>query len=255
MKGTRVSGPDPEVVIVTGGAKGIGLAYVRGLAAAGYRVVVADLNDPADVVAELQSTGAEALGVRVDVSDGAATDAMARATLDAYGRIDALVNNAGYFTAIVKQDFDAISVEEWELAHRVNVIGTWQCIKAVVPAMRAQGGGKIINTSSMTVPSGVPGFLHYVASKGAVVALTRALARELGGDNITVNTISPDYIPHDAGYAGRQPEMADFISAQRCLRRDQVPEDMVGTLLYLVGHGSDFVTGQDLWANGGRLFH
>jgi 3-oxoacyl-[acyl-carrier protein] reductase len=189
------------------------------------------------------------------VSDPAATEAMAARTLVRHGRIDALVNNAGYFTQIVKQDFDAIPLADWETALRVNVIGSWLCAKAVVPAMRRQGGGKIVNTSSMTVPSGVPGFLHYVASKAAVVGMTRALARELGPDGITVNTISPDYIPHDADYAGRQPEMAGFISAQRCLRRDQVPEDMVGTLLYLVGHGSDFVTGQDLWVNGGRLFH
>jgi 3-oxoacyl-[acyl-carrier protein] reductase len=248
--------PTPrDVVIVTGGAKGIGLAYVRGLAAAGYRVVVADLNDPSAVVEELSRDGADVLGVQVDVADEAATQAMADRVLERYGRVDALVNNAGYFTAIVKQDFDAISLEEWELAYRVNATGTWLCTKAVVPAMRRQGRGKIINTSSMTVPSGVPGFLHYVASKGAVVAMTRALARELGPSGITVNTISPDYIPHDESYAGRQPEMADFISSQRCLRRDQVPEDMVGTLLYLVGRGSDFVTGQDHWVNGGRLFH
>jgi 3-oxoacyl-[acyl-carrier protein] reductase len=245
----------PNVVIVTGGAKGIGLAYVRALAAEGHAVVVADLSDPAEVVDELVRDGHDALGVQVDVADPASTEAMAAQTLERYGRIDALVNNAGYFTAIVKQDFDAIPLDEWELAYRVNVIGSWLCAKAVVPAMKRQGAGKIVNTSSMTVPSGVPGFLHYVASKSAVVGMTRALARELGPFDITVNTISPDYIPHDADYAGRQPEMAGFISSQRCLRRDQEPEDMVGTLLYLVGRGSDFVTGQDFWVNGGRLFH
>lgn len=250
-----MSGKNGEVVIVTGGAKGIGLSYVRGLSGAGYSVVVADLNDPAETVEELASGGAEVLGVTVDISDPEATEAMAAQTLERFGRIDALVNNAGYFTAIVKTAFDDLTVEEWDLAYRVNVVGSWLCTKAVVPAMKEQGGGKIVNTASMTVPSGVPGFLHYVASKSAIVGMTRALARELGEWNITVNTISPDYIPHDADYSGRQPEMAGFISNQRCLKRDQVPEDMVGTLMYLVSHGADFVTGQDLWVNGGRLFH
>jgi 3-oxoacyl-[acyl-carrier protein] reductase len=121
--------------------------------------------------------------------------------------------------------------------------------------MKRQRSGKIVNTSSATVASGVPGFLHYVASKAAIVGLTRALARELGEWGITVNTVSPDYIPHDPGYHARQREMAGFIRDQRCLKRDATPEDVVGTILYLAGHGSDFVTGQDLWVNGGRLFH
>ena len=243
-----------EVVVVTGGAKGIGLAYARGLARAGYDVVVADRSDSSEVVAELENAGTAALGVRVDVGDRESTEAMARTVLERFGRIDALVNNAGYFTQIVKQPFDEISVEEWDHAFAVNVRGSWLCARAVAPAMKAARYGKIVNTSSMTVPSGIPGFLHYVSSKAAIVGLTRALARELGEYNIAVNTITPDYIPHDPQYAGRQPEMASFIAQQRCFRRDQVPEDMVGTLLYLVGHGSDFVTGQNIWVNGGRLF-
>lgn len=244
-----------EVVIVTGGAKGIGLSYVRGLVAHGYSVVVADLSDPGEVVDELRRSGGDALGIQVDITDPEATEEMGRRTLERFQRIDALVNNAGYFTSIVKMDFDQIPIEDWEIAYRTNVIGSWLCTKAVVPAMKERGAGKIVNTASMTVPSGVPGFLHYVASKSAIVGMTRALARELGQWNITVNTISPDYIPHDPDYSARQPEMAGFISNQRCLKRDQSTDDMVGTLLYLVGHGSDFVTGQDLWVNGGRLFH
>jgi NAD(P)-dependent dehydrogenase (short-subunit alcohol dehydrogenase family) len=124
-----------------------------------------------------------------------------------------------------------------------------------VPAMRAAGGGRIINTSSMTVPSGIPHFLHYVASKAAIVGLTRSLARELGDDNIAVNTISPDYVPHDPGYAGRQPEMAAIIANQRCFKRDETPEDLVGTILFLAGPGSAFITGQNFYVNGGRLFN
>jgi 3-oxoacyl-[acyl-carrier protein] reductase len=234
-----------EVVIVTGGARGLGAAYVRGLKGAGYSVVVADLNgsDEGDFY------------VRVDVSDPHSCDAMARAVLDRFGRVDVLVNNAGYFTEIVKKPFQELTVEEWDHCFAVNVRGTWLSTRAVVPAMKERRYGKIVNTSSMTVPSGIPGFLHYVASKAAIVGLTRALARELGEWNICVNTVTPDYIPHDEEYAARQPEMATVIVQQRAFKRDQVPEDMVGTVLYLAGHGSDFVTGQNLWVNGGRLFN
>ena len=243
-----------EVAIVTGGAGAIGQAYARALAGAGYAVVIADLADAGDLVAELRAGGAQALAVAVDVADRDATEAMAATAVEHFGRIDVLVNNAGYFTAIHKQAFDEISVEEWDLAFAVNVRGSWLCARAVAPTMKAQRSGKIVNTSSMTVPSGIPLFLHYVASKAAIVGLTRALARELGEHGIAVNTISPDYIPHDAEYAGRQPEMAAVLARQRCFRRDSVPEDLVGTLLYLAGHGSDFVTGQNLYVNGGRLF-
>ena len=234
-----------EAVIVTGGARGLGAAYVRGLKDAGYTVVVADLNesDEGD------------LYVRVDVSDPDSCDAMARTVLERFGRVDVLVNNAGYFTQIVKKPFDELTVEEWDHCFAVNVRGTWLATRAVVPAMKERRYGKIVNTSSMTVPSGIPGFLHYVSSKAAIVGFTRALARELGEWNICVNTITPDYIPHDEEYAARQPKMAAVIAQQRAFKRDQVPDDMVGTILYLAGHGSDFVTGQNLWVNGGRLFN
>ena len=234
-----------EVAIVTGGARGLGLAYVDGLRAAGYRVVVADLaaSDAGDLVVE------------VDVSDRASCEAMAAATLERFGRIDVLINNAAYFTQIHKKPFEELTDEEWDRCFAVNVRGTWLATRAVAPAMKERRYGKIVNTSSMTVPSGIPGFLHYVASKSAIVGLTRALARELGEWGICVNTISPDYVPHDAEYAARQPRMAELLAQQRAFKRDAVPEDLVGTILYLAGHGSDFVTGQDLWVNGGRLFH
>jgi 3-oxoacyl-[acyl-carrier protein] reductase len=244
-----------EVVVVTGAARGLGRAYALGLAGEGYAVVVADLADPEPVVDEIESAGGTALGVGVDVADPDSARELADRTLERFGRIDVLVNNAGYMTAIVKQPFEDISPQEWDHCMAVNVRGTWLCCRAVVPAMKRQRSGKIVNTSSATVPSGVPGFLHYVSSKAAIVGLTRALARELGEWSICVNTISPDYIPHDPGYDARQPEMAGLIRGQRCLKRDATPEDVVGTILYLVGHGSDFVTGQDFWVNGGRLFH
>jgi 3-oxoacyl-[acyl-carrier protein] reductase len=243
-----------RVAIVTGGARGLGRAYVNGLAREGYAVAIADLLDASGAAAEIEGEGGRAMAVVCDVGDSAGPDAMAAAVLERFGRIDVLVNNAGYFTQIVKRPFDELTVEEWDEAYRVNVRGTWLCCKAVVPAMKAGGGGRIINTSSMTVPGGVPYFLHYVASKSAIVGLTRALARELGEHGIAVNTISPDYVPHDPDYAGRQPEMAALIAQQRCFKRDQVPEDLVGTILYLAGEGSAFVTGQNLYVNGGRLF-
>jgi 3-oxoacyl-[acyl-carrier protein] reductase len=243
-----VNGP---VAIVTGAAKGLGRTYAVALAAHGYRVVVADVSDPGPVVAEIDG---EALGLIVDVSEETQADEMARATLDRFGRVDVLVNNAAIFTSIAKKTFDELTVEEWDRMFAVNVRGTWLCCKAVAPAMKAERSGKIVNVSSMTVPSGIPLFLHYVSSKAAIVGLTRALARELGDWNIAVNTISPDYVPHDAAYDSRQPEMAGVIAAQRCFRRDMTPDDLVGTLLYLLGPGADFVTGQNLYVNGGRLF-
>ncbi len=242
------------VAVITGAAKGIGRAYALGLADAGYAVVVADIADPTPVVAEVEAAGGTALGVAVDVSDQASADAMAQATLDAFGRIDALVNNAAIFSSIRKKPFHELTVEEWDAVFAVNVRGSWLCACAVAPAMKERRYGKIVNVSSMTVPSGIPFFLHYVSSKAAIVGLTRALARELGEWNISVNTVSPDYIPHDPDYAGRQPEMAELMARQRAFKRDQVPEDMVGTVLYLVGRGSDFVTGQNIFVNGGRLF-
>jgi 3-oxoacyl-[acyl-carrier protein] reductase len=233
------------VAIVTGGARGLGLAYVEGLRREGYRVVVADLD----------ASDAGDLSLRVDVSDRVSCEAMAAGALERFGRIDVLVNNAAYFTQIVKKPFEELTDEEWDRCFAVNVRGTFLATRAVVPAMKERRYGKIVNTSSMTVPSGIPGFLHYVASKSAIVGLTRALARELGEWGICVNTISPDYVPHDAAYAARQPEMAELLARQRAFKRDAVPEDLVGTILYLAGPGSDFVTGQDLWVNGGRLFH
>jgi 3-oxoacyl-[acyl-carrier protein] reductase len=234
-----------EVAIVTGGARGLGLAYVDGLKGAGFDVVVADLSE----------SDAGDLFVEVDVRDPASTEAMAEAVVERFGRIDVLINNAGYFTQIVKKPFEELTVEEWDLAFAVNVRGTWLCCRAVAPTMKGRRSGKIVNTSSMTVPSGIPGFLHYVSSKSAIVGLTRALARELGDWGISVNTITPDYVPHDAEYAARQPEMAALIANQRAFKRDQVPDDLVGMILFLAGHGSDFVTGQDFWVNGGRLFN
>jgi 3-oxoacyl-[acyl-carrier protein] reductase len=244
-----------KVAIVTGAARGIGRAYSLGLAAEGARVVVADLAEPSETAAEVASTGAESLAVQVDVSDLASTEAMARSTHEAFGAIDVLVNNAAMYTTIKHAAFEDITVEDWDAAFAVNVRGPWLCARAVAPMMRRQRSGRIINISSMTVADGTPGFLHYVGTKAAVIGLTRSLARELGDDGIAVNTVTPDYIPHDKDYASRQPEwLDDWIISGRCFQRMQQPEDMVGAVLFLAGPWSGFITGQNIVVNGGRRF-
>jgi 3-oxoacyl-[acyl-carrier protein] reductase len=249
-----VSSPTQRVAIVTGAAGEFGSAYCRAFAEAGYSVVAGDVRPAEELVGELVASKARAIAVACDVSDQASTQALAQAALSAFGRIDVLVNNAAYFSQIVKQPFEQISQDEWDLAFAVNVRGAWLCSCAVVPAMREQGGGRIINTSSMTLHGVVvSGFAHYVATKGAIVALTRALARELGKDNIAVNTISPDYVEHEGPMFERQPEMVGFLAAQRSFQRPMAAADLVGTVLFLAGEGSSFITGQDIWVNGGRL--
>ncbi|HJU47670.1 MAG TPA: SDR family oxidoreductase, partial [Gaiellaceae bacterium] len=171
-----------------------------------------------------------------------------------FGRVDGLVNNAAFYSAIVKRPFEEIDDDEWSRVFDVNVRGTWLCTRAVAPAMRKQRRGKVVNVSSMTVPTAPPGFAHYITSKAAIVGLTRALARELGTDGICVNTLTPDYIAFDREYDNRQPEMAPTLAAQRIFAREQEPEDLIGALLFLLGSGSDFVTGQNIWVNGGRAF-
>jgi 3-oxoacyl-[acyl-carrier protein] reductase len=228
------------VVIVTGASGGLGRVYCRALGEAGYTVVGSDL------------TGSD---VDADVSDRASTEALARTVLERHGRIDALVNNAAVYSSIVKKPFEEIGDDEWDAVFAVNVRGAWLASRAVAPAMKRQGHGKIVNVSSMTVPTAPPGFAHYIASKAAIVGLTRALARELGPHGISVNTLTPDYVAFDREYDNRQPEMAPALAAQRAFARAVEPGDLVGTLLYLLGPGSDFVTGQDIWVNGGRAFH
>lgn len=231
-------------MIVTGAAGGLGQVYCRELTGAGYAVVGADL-------AECEGV---ALSVVTDVTSRESTEALAAATLERFEQVDGLVNNAAYYSAIVKRPFEEIDDEEWARVFDVNVRGAWLCTRAVAPAMRRRKRGKIVNVSSMTVPTAPPGFAHYITSKAAIVGLTRALARELGPDGICVNTLTPDYIAFDRDYDNRQPDLAPTLAAQRIFAREQAPEDMIGALLFLLGPGSDFVTGQNLWVNGGRAF-
>lgn len=242
------------VVIVTGSARGIGRVYAHGFAREGARVVVADILDPSQTVQEIQKTGGQAFGQRVDVSRADSAREMAEAARQRWGRIDVLVNNAALAADLPLRPFTEIPEEEWDRVMAVNVKGLWQTAKAVFPVMRAQGEGSIINIASNTIFKGATGFPHYVASKGAIVALTRSLAREMGEFGIRVNAVAPDYIPNEKNLQKYPQKDVDIIQS-RIFKRRQVPEDMVGTVLFLALKESEFMTGQLLVVNGGSFFY
>ncbi|HJR04540.1 MAG TPA: glucose 1-dehydrogenase [Methylomirabilota bacterium] len=244
-----------KVAVITGGAAGIGFAYAKRFLAEGARVVVADVADPAAAVDKLDAAG-RALGVRTDVSDAASVRATVETALTRFGRIDVLVNNAAVFATLKPQPFDEIPEAEWDRVMAVNVKGVWNCARAVVPAMRAQGGGRIVNVASAIVAKGTAMLMHYVTSKGAVVAMTRALARELGPDRITVNAVAPGLILSDTVQAN--PDITAFqasaVMQARSLRRDAFPDDVEGTVVFLASDDSAFMSGQTLIVDGGSVF-
>lgn len=244
-----------KVAVITGGAAGIGFAYARRFLAEGARVVVADIADPGAAVDKLDRAG-RALGVRTDVSDATSVHAMVEAARARFGRIDILVNNAAVFATLTPQRFDEIPEAEWDRVMAVNVKGVWNCARAVVPAMRAQGGGRIVNVASAIVAKGTALLMHYVTSKGAVVAMTRALARELGPDRITVNAVAPGLILSDSVQAN--PDITAFqeaaVTQARSLKRDAFPDDVEGTVVFLASDDSAFMSGQTLIVDGGSVF-
>jgi len=247
-----------KVIIVTGGGVGIGRAYCQGVAKEGATVVVADIQDAeANKVADgINKDGGKALAVAVDVTSEEKTRAMAETALTHFGRIDVLVNNAGLYSALKKKSFMEIGAEEWDRVMAVNIKGLFLCVKAVYPAMKKQGKGKIINISSGTVLSGTPLFLHYVSSKAGVVGFTRALAREVGSDNICVNSIMPGLTISGPNQEGvMTPEQLADRRKRRCFQRDQYPEDLVGTVIFLSSDDSDFITGQSIGVDGGMNMH
>ncbi len=246
-----------KVAIVTGAAQGIGAAFAHGLAREGAKVVIADWNDgTATADAIIRANGA-ALYVKTDVSSAKDVRAMVAATIEKFGAVDILVNNAGLFAKIGAKKFMDISSEEFDQVMAVNVRGPFECAKAVSAAMIKQGSGKIVNIASSTVFKGVPNLLHYVSSKGAVVAMTRCLARELGDYNITVNAIAPG-LTMSEGVLGQPDYTQGYIEsnmAGRALKRKQIPEDLVGAMLFLSCSDSDFMTGQTLAVDGGNVMH
>jgi NAD(P)-dependent dehydrogenase (short-subunit alcohol dehydrogenase family) len=248
-----MSALEGKVAIVTGGAKGIGEAIARGLAAEGARIVVADLAGAEEAAATYEG----GVGITVDVSSEEDVARMVAETVEQCGRVDILVNNAGLYASLAMRSFDQIPVDEWRQVMDVNVLSMFLTCRAVVPHMREQGGGRIVNISSGTPFRGVPFLLHYVTSKGAIVALTRALAKELGGDDILVNCVAPGFTM-SAGVR-EHPEVIEALQqvsvSARTLRRDQEPEDVVGAVVFLAGPGSTFITGQTMVIDGGQYFH
>jgi NAD(P)-dependent dehydrogenase (short-subunit alcohol dehydrogenase family) len=244
---------DGKVAIVTGAAQGIGRAIAEGLAAEGARIVVVDLVG-AEEAAKSFSDG---VGITADVSNEADVQRLADETVESCGSIDILINNAGLYASLEMRSFEQIPLDEWRRVMDVNVASMFLTCRAIVPVMRANGGGKIVNISSGTPFRGVPFLLHYVTSKGAIVALTRALAKEVGKDNVLVNCVAPGFTM-SAGVQSH-PEVVeklrDVSVSARILQRDQTPEDVVGAVVYLSGPGSDFVTGQTIVIDGGQTFH
>ncbi len=238
-----------KVVIVTGAARNIGQVYAVGLAKEGAKVVAADVLDCAETVKLVEAAGGEALGLQVDVSNEDDTRRMAAATKQRFGRIDGLVNNAAIFGGLELKMFYDITREEWDRLMAVNLRGVFNCCVAVFPYMREQTYGRIVNIGSNTVYRGVIGFLHYVTAKGGVLGLTRALAREVGPFGINVNCVAPDYVPHKDNDRGEQHDLN--IQKQRAIQRTERPEDLVGTIVFLLSPDADFITGQTILVNGG----
>jgi NAD(P)-dependent dehydrogenase (short-subunit alcohol dehydrogenase family) len=235
---------DGKVAIVTGGAQGIGAAIARGLEGDGAEVVIVDLEPPEG-------------GIQADVASEEDVERMVGQALERNGRIDILVNNAGLYASLEMRAFTEIPLEEWNRVMEVNVASMFLTCRAIVPVMREQGGGKIVNISSGTPFRGVPFLLHYVTSKGAIVALTRALAKELGKDSIHVNCVAPGFTMSEG--VESHPEviekLRDVSIASRTIQRDQVPEDVVGAVVFLCTPAADFITGQTMVIDGGQYFH
>jgi NAD(P)-dependent dehydrogenase (short-subunit alcohol dehydrogenase family) len=244
---------DGQVAVVTGAARGIGNAIAKGLAAEGAQIVVADVNRADEAAAEFE----DGVGLTVDVADEAQVERMARDVVERCGRIDILVNNAGLYASLPMRPFTEIPVDEWRRVMDVNVLSMFLTCRAVVPQMREQGGGRIVNISSGTPFRGVPFLLHYVTSKGAIVALTRSLAKELGQDDVLVNCVAPGFTMSDG--VREHPEVIEALGevsiAARTLKRDQQPDDVVGAVVFLCGPGAAFVTGQTIVIDGGQYFH
>jgi len=242
-----------KVALVTGASQGIGRAIADGLAQAGARIAVADLRG-ADEAAAAYTDG---VGFTVDVSREDDVKRLVQEVVEQCGGIDILVNNAGLYASLEMRPFEQIPLDEWRRVMDVNVASMFLMCREVVPVMRGRGGGKIVNISSGTPFRGVPFLLHYVTSKGAIVALTRALAKELGKDNVFVNCVAPGFTM-SAGVEAH-PEVVeklrDVSVAARTLQRDQLPEDVVGAVVFLCGPGADFVTGQTMVIDGGQYFH
>jgi len=247
-----------RTAIVTGGAKGIGRHYSHALAAEGARVMIADIAEGRDVADEIAAKyGTNSVASRVaDVSDEGAVKALVAATVERFGKIDVLVNNAALFAPLQETKCTEIDAALWDQVMAVNLRGPFLMVKHVAPHMQAQGYGKIINIGSGTAYRGIPWMLHYVTSKGGIVAMTRALSRELGEHGIRVNTLAPGFTLSDTVVAenpGHVHTARERAVQSRSLHRDEHPQDLIGALVFLASADSDFVTGQTIAVDGGNV--
>jgi 3-oxoacyl-[acyl-carrier protein] reductase len=254
-----IEGLKDKVVVVTGGAHGIGKAYCRGFARAGARVAIADIDKAGAESAGTeirQDIGAAAVALHTDVSNEAATKEMAARTLERFGRIDVLINNAAVFSVVPmnRGRIETIDPEEWDRLMAVNLRGLFLCCRAVLPAMRKQKAGKIVTIASGTVFAGAPGRIHYVTSKAAIIGFTRTLAREIGDDNINVNCLAPGNTLSEENPTEQMIKFRASSVRLRSLKRMQMPQDVVGAMLFLASPLSDFMTGQTINVDGGISF-
>jgi len=245
-----------KVIIITGGGQGIGKVYAEKLAEEGAKIVIAEMNEEKGMaVAErINTRGRTAVALKTDVTDEASTQAMARDAVKKFGRIDVLVNNAAAFSTLGTKPFQDISVKEWDMVMAVNLRGPFLCVQAVASIMKEQKKGKIINTSSDSWNVGRSGYLHYITSKAGTVGMTNGLAKELGDWNINVNAVSYAGIKTEIERATYTAEHSDFLTSQQAIKRRGVPEELVGTLIFLASEDSDFLTGQTIHVNGGLTF-
>lgn len=248
---------DGRSVLVTGAASGIGRAIALELAAQGAQVAAADIWSPELTVEKIRSADGKAVGIAADVSQPGQVKAMVAACISKLGGLDGLVNNAGIYSTLLPRPFEQIDLEEWRQLFEVNVFGVMSCCQAVVPHMKANGGGRIVNIISGTPFKGIPFMLHYVSSKGAVLGMTRSLARELGPSNILVNGVAPGFTLSE-GVMGNPVQLEKLREVSRNARsvaRDMVPADVPGAVAFFMSSGASFITGQTLVVDGGSHFN
>jgi len=243
-----------KVVIITGAAGGLGRTFALAFAKAGASVIASDINEKGvqETVKLIEKEGGKGLAIQTDVSNESSTQSLAKQTMDAFGQIDILINNAAIYAGLERKPFYEISEKEWDLVMNVNLKGAWLCSKAVVPFMK-KTGGKIIHISSATVMSGSPNWAHYVASKGGVIGLTRSMAREVGDLNINVNAVAPGFTLTDASL-GLMEDAANYGVNRGAIKRASKAEDIVGAVLFLASANADFISGQTIVVDGGKQF-